>query len=95
MSRYDIEAMFSQAGEDRDPVLLMYCKDLAIWHFIVIANPNISIEFQEMRYNLAIKELEKIQSGKVVPYNWPLADAAETPNTFFHVASNPRRVTNY
>jgi hypothetical protein len=95
MSRFDKPALFTAEGEARDEFLLMILKDLTVWNFIIIANPNISIEFHRERYEDAIKTLEKIQSGKVVPDGWPPATTPENADTFFHVSSNPRRGTSY
>jgi hypothetical protein len=95
MSRFDKVMLFSASGEDRDEMLLMLLKDLAIWNFIIIANPNISVEFHRQRYEDAIKTLEKIQAGKLVPHGWPPASTPEGSDTYFHVASNPRRGTSY
>lgn len=95
LSRFDTDTLFGQEGEERDEFLLMLLKDLAVWHFIVIANPNINIQFHELRYDQATKKLEKIQSGKIVPHGWPSAITPEGSDTFFHFSSNPRRGTSY
>jgi hypothetical protein len=95
LSRFDLQVLFGAQGEDRDAWLLMLLKDLAAWNFIVIANPNLSIDFHELRFDKAIKELEKLQAGKIVPVGWPPAGSPEGADTFFHVRSNPKRDTNY
>lgn len=95
LSRFDIDELFAATGEDRDKMLLVWLKDLAVWQFTAIANPNINLEYWSLRYDQAIKELGKIQSGKVVPHGWPPAINPESDSTFFHVKSNPRRETNY
>jgi hypothetical protein len=95
MSRFDKAALFAAAGAERDEFLLMLLKDLTVWNFIIIANPNIDTEFYHERYTDAIKLLEKIQAGKMVPDGWPMATAPEEAGTFFHTASNPRRGTSY
>ena len=94
LSRYDIAALFAAVDPDRDEMLLMYLKDLAIWHFIVLANPSVNIDFHEMRYDQALKELGKIQSGKVVPFGWLPATTPEGGDTAFHISSQPRRETS-
>ncbi len=92
LSRYDLEVLFSKTGTERDTVLLMYLKDMAVWHFIPIANPNIDIDYRETRYKDAIKWLEKIQNGKVVPVDWTLmASETTTTNSPFYMASAPKR----
>jgi hypothetical protein len=95
LSRFDIPTLFGAEGEERDEFLLKLLKDMAVWNFILIANPNINTEFHRVLFEDAIKELGKIQSGKVVPYGWPPAVDPESNSTFFHVRSNPRRGTSY
>jgi hypothetical protein len=95
MSRFDKAALFSAEQDERDELLLMILKDLTVWNFIIIANPNIDTEFHKERYDDAIKLLEKIQSGKLVPDGWPAATSPEEAGSFFHFASNPRRGTSY
>lgn len=95
LSRFDIQTLFGAEGDERDEFLLKLLKDMAIWNFIIIANPNINTEFHRVLYEDAIKELGKIQAGKVVPFGWPPAVNPESDSTFFHVKSNPRRGTSY
>lgn len=95
LSRFDIPELFSAQGDERDEFLLKLLKDMAIWNFIIIANPNINTEFHRVLYEDAVRDLEKIQSGKFVPYGWPPAVSPAADSTFFHVKSNPRRGTSY
>jgi hypothetical protein len=95
LSRFDIEELFTATGTDRDDMLLMYLKDLASWHFILLGNPSIHIEIIKERYNDALKELGKIQSGKVVPHGWPPATTPEGADTYFHTISATKRETRY
>jgi len=95
LSRFNIAALFAATGANRDEMLMTYLKDLAVWHYIVLANPNMNIAFFQLRFESAITELGKIQSGKVVPYGWPAAVDPVTDSTFFHFKSNPRRGTSY
>lgn len=94
LSRFDIESLFNAEGEDRDKTLLMYLKDMATWHFITLANAGADLEFRESRYKQAIAELGKIQSGKTVPFGWPL-NVVETKQDVFYVKSDSKRLTNY
>lgn len=94
LSRYDIDFIFSQVGNARDKILLMWLKDIATWHFITLANANADMEFRETRYKDGIAWLKNIQSGKVVPYGWPMTPA-EHQDTSFHVTSDKKRITNY
>ncbi len=98
LSRYNVAELFDNfsatPGWVADPTLLMYVKNIAKWHFIVLANPNIETEDALMRYEQAIKWLSNIQAGKNVPINWPVADPEEK-STFFHVRSNPKRRNHF
>lgn len=79
LSRYDTDKLFNvgdEGGFKADPMLLNSVKSIAKWNFMNIANPNVDYEDAQIRYDNAIKWLERIQSGKVVPKNWP----AVTPN---------------
>jgi hypothetical protein len=70
MSRYDTTIIFNAAGEGRDAHLVNIIKDMAVWHFIVLANANVELALREKRYDNAIEYLVRVQSGKVVP-DWP------------------------
>jgi hypothetical protein len=70
MSRYDTATLFNASGSDRDAHLVNLIKDMAVWHFIVLANANVELALREKRYDNAIEYLVRVQAGKVVP-NWP------------------------
>ena len=67
LKAFDADAIFSVIGDDRNPILLLYVKDIAVWHFIVISNPAVEWQARKDRYDMAIKWLEKVQSGKTNP----------------------------
>lgn len=94
LSRFDTDTLFAAVGEERDPTLLMYVKDMAAWHFITLANPNTDLEFRKTRYEDAVRWLKGIQSGKIVPKGWPPA-VEEGAESFFHVSSSPKRPTRW
>ena len=94
LSRFDLDVLLGALGGDRDATLLMYLKDMAVWHFITLANPNTDLEFRKTRYDDALRWLRGIQSGKIIPRNWPLA-SGEAEELFFHVSSAPKRPTRW
>ena len=94
MSRFDFITILSETGNARDPILLQYLKDMATWHFIVIANPNIDYEVRLDRYKYAIKWFEKIQGGRYVPAGWPIAIPANL-SSLWHIKSRKKRGNNY
>lgn len=94
MSRYDFSTILQQTGNARDPILLQYIKDIAVWHFIVLANPNIDYELRLDRYKHAIKWLEKVQRGDVAPPGWPIPAVAQA-NNLWHIKSMNKRGNNF
>lgn len=94
MSRYDTAALFAATSQDRHSFLLLCIKDIAVWHFIILSNPGIDWESRKIRYEAAIKWLEKVQTGKVVPENWPLKEPTER-QTYFQYGGNPRRDSHF
>ena len=96
LSQYDKSAILAQTGAAREPILLLYIKDITIWHFIQLANPNIEMELREKRYERAIQWLRDVQKGIIVP-NLPLP-VATTENPYpgkVKFGSNPKRNTQY
>ena len=94
LSRFDVDVLFAAMDDDRDATLLMYLKDMAVWHFITLANPNTNMELRKTRYDDAIQWLKGIQSGKIVPRGWPPA-TEEGADSYFHVSSAPKRPTRW
>jgi len=98
LSRYNIDQLFDNVNADpawtADPTLHFHCKNMAKWHFIGIANANTDYEDAQARYDRAVKWLQDIQSGKVVPVNWLPAEP-EKYATFFHVSSNRKRGNHF
>lgn len=95
LSRYDIETLFETTGVNRDPTLLLYLKDIAMWHFILLANPDTDLELRRTRFEDAIKWFEKIQAGKIVQKQWPIPSPEVEGSDIWLVSSQPRRKTRY
>jgi len=91
---YDIDAVFTAADDDRDQLLVIWVKDMAVWHYINIARPAIDYDVRERRYNAAIAWLKGVQKGDIVP-GFPLPvdpETGEEENTSpFSFGSNPKR----
>ena len=71
LNHYDYAAIFDKTGDERDALLLIWCKDIAVWHYIVIARPAIDYEVRETRYKAAIAWLKGVQKGDIIPPGWP------------------------
>ena len=92
LSAFDVTAIFNATGDDRNAIVLLYVKDIAIWHYIQLANANIEIDLRMERYKFAIKYFEKVQSGKSVP-NLPYVsvEAPAQAENFIKWGSNTKR----
>lgn len=64
---YDTEAIFGAEGAKRHPLLLIFAKDIAVWHFFVLANAGSDLELREKRYNDAKAWLKAVQKGDLSP----------------------------
>jgi phage gp36-like protein len=96
LSYYDVAAILATTGKSREPILLLYTKDIAVWHFINLANPNIEMELRQIRYDRAITWLRDVQKGVVVP-NLPVPVTTDETAQIGKIkfGSNTKRNTHY
>jgi phage gp36-like protein len=96
LTQFDVAAIFAATGDDRNPIILLYTKDIAVWHYIQLANPNVELDLRKVRYETATKYLDKVQSGKVVP-DLPHRESDQngTGNTIIKWGSNPKRNNHF
>lgn len=96
LTAYDSAAIFAAVGNDRNPIILLYVKDIAVWHFIQLANPNVEMNLRLTRYEKAIDFLGRVQSGKVNPsLPYPAAPPPEEFNNYIKYGSNDKRILNF
>ena len=67
LSQYDTDKIFSAVGNERNKLLLLFIKDLAVWHFVCLGNTCTDMELREKRYNRAIAWLKGVQKGDITP----------------------------
>lgn len=95
LNRFNVQAMFVESFNNEH--LKGLVKDIACWHLIKLANPNVNLELFRTAYEDAIKFLDKVSRGYADP-EWPLKD---DPNTAFdesgHISwsSNTKRKNHY
>lgn len=96
LSAYDTQAIFSAEGDERNPIILMYVKDIAVWHFVTKSNAGVELELRQTRYKNAIDFLKNIQSGKANP-NLPLRQYPDAiaGKEFMSYGSNPKRKNHF
>lgn len=67
LKAYDVERIFTMSGEERNPLLLIWIKDIATWHFLVLCNAGHELALREKRYTQAIAWLRGVQKGDIDP----------------------------
>lgn len=67
LHRYDTEAIFAAVDTNRNALLVIFIKDIAVWHYINLANPGTDYKARQDRYNSAIAWLKLVQKGEVIP----------------------------
>lgn len=78
LNRYDLVKLFGDPTTDpvTEPEVLSehlksLVKDIACWHLVKLANPNVNLELFRTGYEDAIKFLEKVMKGQADPDGWP------------------------
>ncbi len=64
-TRYDADAVFNAADNERSEIIVMRTVDIALYH-LVSAMPNrMGYEIREIRYKRAIEWLQELQKGNI------------------------------
>ncbi len=66
--KYDVDKAFDAEGDERNPQLVMYTADIALYNMIAAQPQRMGSEVRKERYDRAIKWLEGVASGKIAPY---------------------------
>lgn len=64
---YDTEATFKAEGDNRNRLIVMYACDIALYHMTAAMPQKMGSEIRKERYERAIKWLEGVQAGKIIP----------------------------
>lgn len=98
LSRFDLVKLFGDSTNEPVVVsehLKTITKDIASWHLVKRANPNVNIELFRTIYLDAIKFLEQVMKGQADPEGWPYKpDDTTTPgneNQSIQWSSNRKR----
>lgn len=87
---YDTNMVFSVGGDDRNRLIVMYTADIVLYHLTASQPQKMGSEIRKERYERAIKWLEGVQAGKIIP-DLPLLvseDGSSGFGTSFH--SSPK-----
>lgn len=75
--KYDCQAIFSQTGEERHPLILMFALDIAIYHIFCQHNPYKMSKIREDRYERATTWLKGVMKGDITVEGAPLLPSDE------------------
>lgn len=78
---YDTDSIFSDSCNDRNRLIVMYTADIALYHLTASQPQKMGSEIRKERYDRAIKWLEGVQAGKIIP-DLPLKAAREGGSGF-------------
>ena len=70
--KYDTIAIFNTENA-RHPLIIMYTCDIALYHMSASMPGKMGTEVRKERYDRAIRWLEGVANGKIVPTGLPLA----------------------
>lgn len=100
LTRFDTARIFSASGSKRNQLLLIFVKDIAVWHLINLCNAGSELPLRQDRYERAIDWLKAVQRGDVspdLPDREPEGGSTEKNNPIGPIAygSNPKRTQHY
>lgn len=100
LTRFDTDKIFFSIGSYRNQLLLIFVKDIAVWHLINLSNAGTDMELREKRYDRAIDWLKAVQKGNVSPdlperSSKGEGDIKQSPIGAIAYGSNPKRVQHY
>lgn len=80
--KYDTDAIFAVTGAERSRLVIMYACDIALYHMTASLPQKMGADIRKERYERAIKWLEGVQAGKIIP-DLPIATDDEGNPTGF------------
>lgn len=78
--KYDCDAIYKAEGDARNRLIVMYTVDVALYHLSASTQQRMGSEVRKERYERAIKWLEGVARGFIIP-DLPLAGSAGNGDT--------------
>lgn len=67
LGAYDRKKIFEATGRQRNALLLIFVKDIAVWHFVNLCNAGTDLQLRQDRYERAVAWLRQVQKSDVKP----------------------------
>jgi len=93
--RYDVEAIFSAADEERMPLLVGFACDISIYEIISLALPGQDLEDRRARYKRAIDWLKQLAKGEIEADLPKLEDEEGNTESPFGFSSQTKRINSW
>jgi len=74
---HDTDLILGATGDARNPLLVAYCKSIALWYIIQLSNVDMIYQQEKERYDRAIKWLKSVAKGELSP-DLPLKTNTDT-----------------
>mgnify|MGYP000333161338 CR=1 FL=1 len=89
---YDVDAIFSASGTDRNALIVKHCVIIAKWWLVDLCNADMIYEQSKERYDRTINWLKQLASGEVNIKSLPQIDteAQENPRQPFSFGSRKK-----
>lgn len=96
LGAYDRTMIFTAEGSARNALLLIFVKDIAVWHFVNICNAGTDLQLRQDRYERAISWLRSVQRSETKPdlpvaYDAVADGTSSAPAGEYIFGSNPKR----
>jgi hypothetical protein len=92
LTAYDVDAELAKTRDDRNELLIMWIKDIAVWHFVNSCNVNTSLELRAKRKDDAIADLTKTQKGNFsIELPEKINNSGVNDNMPYKITSNQKR----
>lgn len=92
---YPNDTNFFTFGDDRDPVIVTYCIDIALYHVHSRINPRNIPKLRIDRYDMAMAWLKGIKTGESTVFNLPELVLEDNEGRFIRIGSNAPRSQYY
>ncbi len=87
--RYDVEAIFSKTGTERNPLILAHVLTIAKWWIAELCNVDFIYEKAKDRYDRSIDWLKQLSAGKVNLSDLPVLGDTTSPSTATGTVADP------
>ncbi len=94
-NRYDTDVIFSAEGENRNALILEYCKVVAVWELLKLCSAETLYEVWRERYDRVIEWLEGVRDGKNTPDLPKREDSEGNPVLVMKFGSNRKFKHNF